>query len=204
MIDQTQGRGNLQYQINQLSLSIRAGENSNPFTSPIVGGTGEGANNYGGFISPSLDLAGDRERLAELVNLRDHWDALVRPAWQEFADEAHEKKTNLLALTRELAEQMRKAHEKDAGLRTVVKEWCKAQLEIKEIDMSMKTVSRELGSDWTRYRPTWPFGGRMGAEDIMLLKEPTVMANTIAGHMQAGGFPSASHSGQIRSFGGAA
>lgn len=199
MIDQGEGRHTLQRQISALKLSIAAGEESDPFRSPLTG------NNPGALISPSTDIEGDRATLGQLLNLRNNWETLVRPRWQKALDDARAEKAGRISHARELAEQMPGAFQADRGFRALVKKWCETMLAIQKLDMSMKGIARELGAEWSRKKMMWPMGGRMGQEDIRMLKKPALFANTVAQHLASGTFPSSGVGrGQISSWGAGA
>lgn len=197
VIDQSEGRHTLQRQIDDLRLSIAAGENSDPFKSPLSN------KNPGALLSPSSDLKGDRKRLAALIGLRENWDQKVGPSWQAALDAAQAQKTALIHYARVLAEGMPGAFEKDQGFRYLISEWSRTTLAIIDLDMRTKSVARELGVHWTRKRPSWPGGGKMSSEDVRLLENPVGMAVTIAGYLASGTRPqTGGGKGQISSWGG--
>ena len=175
---------NLEYQIRNLKLSIVAGENADPLTSPLAG------HNYGALISPSLDLIGDRKRLVKLIQQRENWDAVVRPKWEAALAEGYEKRQKLIVHTRELVAEMPEAYQADEGFVSLVASWCEALLATEKIDRAMKAPARQLGTPWNSKSLHWPFGGKMSGQSLSLLKNPRAMANTIAGYLEAQAFPS--------------
>jgi len=192
-IDYSLTPSNLEYMIRNLKLSIAAGENADPHSTPLSGGIVEGryvGTNPGALISPSTDLIGDRKRLVKLIQQRENWDTVVRPKWQAALDEAYEKRQILINHARELVDEMPQAYRMDDGFVSLIESWCETLLAIQKIDQAMKHPARQLGQPWNVKILRWPFGGRMNREDLELLKNARAMANTIGGYLETKAFPS--------------
>jgi hypothetical protein len=141
---------------------------------------------YGGMFNPAVAFDVDelRAELAELSDLRDHYNERGLPVWTEWMDWA---KARLLELkhARDAAEkEMLRLWQDGQSTLPAVREWTAAQIAIRELQVRMRPVSAELGWKLSPEKQRMPWGGEIG---MLNMTDPRAVCAAVEAFLAAYG-----------------
>jgi len=103
-----------------------------------------------------------RAELAELSDLRDHYNERGLPVWTEWMDWAKARLLELKHARDAASARMLSLWQEEQPTLPAVKSWTAAQIAIRELQVRMRPVSAELGWKLNPEKMRLPWGGDIG------------------------------------------